>query len=93
MKHILIPFLLMSSTAVALPTAKEIEEGCNIATHNVILAFKEAENNMPITTLLQQYPQHIQEILSGYKLHGAGNSEYEAYVIFKEYCLSLFKKA
>ena len=93
MKHIIAAIAIIPSIALAEPTAKEIEEGCNTATHNVILAYKEAEKDTPITSLITAYPQHAQEILAGYKLYGAGNSEYEAYVIFKDYCINLFKRA
>jgi hypothetical protein len=43
--------------------------------------------------LMTAYPTHKQEILAGYKLYELGKGEYEAYYIFKEYCLSVMTGA
>lgn len=82
--------LLAANTAQAEYTQKDVETFCNVATHNVIVAYKQAVSGVSITDMIKQYPDHQQEVLAGYKLYGAGRSEYEAYVIFTDYCHSLF---
>lgn len=85
--------LSMSTQAANPPVDPDIKYVCDTMTHNVIQAYKQAAIGVPINVLIEGYPQHKAGILSGYNLYGAGNSEYETYVIFSKYCLSVVRKS
>ncbi len=93
MKHILFLTALLSTQAVAGTTLPSVETFCNQATHNVLIGYNQAKQGTTMLELMTAYPDHKQEILAGYKLYELGKGEYEAYYIFKEYCLSVMTGA
>lgn len=100
-KHILFmaTLLLLSMNTQAADSTHEgavdpdIKHVCDTMTHNIIQAYKQAAIGVPINVLVEGYPQHKIEILSGYKMYVDGYGEDEAYKIFHEYCLSVVRKS
>lgn len=84
---------LLSTQAIAAQKESDTEKFCNQATHNVLIGYNQAKQGVTMLELMTAYPDHKQEILAGYKLYELGKGEYEAYYIFKEYCLSVMTGA
>ena len=93
MKHIIATAMLISTAAQAETNADNvkanIEAYCSTATYNVMIAYKQANEGNSMVELIQSFPKYKQEILAGYKLYELGKGEYESYVIFNQYCLSV----
>ena len=92
-KHIVLLAALLSTQTVAAQKESDTEKFCNQATHNVLIGYNQAKQGVTMLDLMTTYPNHKQEILAGYKLYELGKWEYEAYYIFKEYCLSVMTGA
>lgn len=97
-KYLLAMFIATSSLAhsaedAGIPTDPEVAQQCLLAADNVILAYKQAQANVPLTKLLRSYPDYQPEILIGYKLFGEGNTEYQTYQIFRAWCLDNLKRS
>ena len=84
---------MLSTQATAGTAIPNVEAFCNQATHNVLIGYNQAKQNVAMVDLMTAFPDHKQEILAGYKLYELGKGEYEAYYIFKEYCLSVMTGA
>lgn len=92
MKYLFLTALL-STQATAGTAIPNVETFCNQATHNVLIGYNQAKQGTAMIDLMTAFPDHKQEILAGYKLYELGKGEYEAYYIFKEYCLSVMTGA
>lgn len=90
-KYILLAMAI--STQVLAEDDPEVAQQCLLAADNVILAYKQAQANVPLTKLLRSYPDYQPEILIGYKLFGEGSTEYQTYQIFRAWCLENLKRS